>query len=641
MHRIPVAAISIGILSGTPALAVQAQSRTPASVPASAAFPTAPTGATFSSTPVGAVSSSASVGAYSSSTIDIALPAAEGGRVQGFVRDAAGLAVSGASVLAVGTTVIAARSNARGRFEMALPFGDYILRATREGYVSTYREPVRVQSSVSLERVITLVRQDEAMAAANPPASHAHTDLAWQLRHLPRSVLRDGAAQTEWTESDAAAVPGRPTASLFGRTVDSSLRLASRLAATDFFGQLNLVTTTSADPGSFTAGALPRSVAYVVLGAPVGAVGDWRIRGAIGSGTESSWNVLGEYEAHRTEAHAIRFGLSYSVHGPRVPGIGQWSRSTLEARSVAGAFARDRWRPLSDLEVEYALRADRYDFLSDPFLLSASAALRARVLPATFVTIGAGRSMLAPGAEEFLPPPSEGPWLPPERTFTALVARDGMRAETVRHVEMGLAREFGPTGRKRALHVRAFAQSTTDQLATLFSTEADAAPGHYRVARAGSVALSGWAVGAGGAVFGVLNGTVEYSRMNADWSGLGRTRGLRRFAASTVRDRREWLDDVTATVEARMNDARTRVSVSYRANTAFSDSANDTPGFGNRFDVQLHQALPYHPLPNSRLELLFAVRTLFRDPQAGSSRYDELLTVAPPLRFMGGIQIRF
>ena len=622
MRRISVAAIAICMLFGAPAIAVHAQSRSPARVLASALLSSAPVGAASFWPASSALPGGASAGVA--------------GRVHGFVRDAAGLGVADASVLAVGLTVIASRSNAQGRFEMTLPAGDYILRATREGYVSTYREPVRVQGNFSLERVITLIRQGEAVAAANPPDSHSHTDLAWQLRHLPRSVLRDGAAQTEWTESDATS----PAASLFGRAVDTSVRFASRLADTDFSGQFHLVTTTSADSVSFMPSGLPRSVAYVVLGAPVGGVGDWRIRGAIGSGTESSWNVLGEYEAHQTEAHAVRFGLSYSVHGPRVPGVGQVSRSTLEARSVAGAFAHDRWRPLSDLELEYALRADRYDFLSDPYLLSASAALRARVLPATFVTIGAGRSMLAPGAEEFLPPPTEGPWLPPERTFAALVARDGMRAETVRHVDMGLAREFGSGGRKRAIHARAFTQSTTDQIATLFSAKDDAA-GQYLVARAGSVAVSGWAAGASGALFGVLNGTVEYARMSADWSSIGRTRGLRRFASSTVRDRRERLDDVTATVEARMNDARTRVSVAYRANTAFSGGDGGTPRFGGRFDVQLHQALPYHPLPNSRLELLFAVRTLFRDPQAGSSHYDELLTVTPPLRLMGGIQIRF
>jgi hypothetical protein len=98
---------------------------------------------------------------------------------------------------------------------------------------------------------------------------------------------------------------------------------------------------------------------------------------------------------------------------------------------------------------------------------------------------------------------------------------------------------------------------------------------------------------------------------------------------------------VTATLDASMNRDRTRVSVVYRTNTAFSQADGLHPSFGGRFDVQLHQALPYRPLPDSQLELMFAVRTLFRDPQAGSSRYDELLTVSPPLRLIGGIQVRF
>ena len=316
-------------------------------------------------------------------------------------------------------------------------------------------------------------------------------------------------------------------------------------------------------------------------------------------------------------------------------------RSTLEARSVTGVFGRDLWRPMSDVEVEYAVRADRYDFLSDPYLLSASGGVRARVLPQTFVAVRAGRSMHAPGAEEFLPPPAAGPWLPPERTFAALVSREGLRAETVHHVEIALAREFGPKGRTRSIHLRGFGEQTTDQIATLFSTSITDSTGHYRVARAGSVSISGWAAGLSGQWFGALTGTVEYSRLGASWTGLGRTRGLRRAAPSVVRDSFEWLDDVTATLQARMNRDRTRISVVYRTNSAFSQADGSLPEFGGRFDVQFHQALPYRPLPDSQLELMFAVRTLFRDPQAGSSRYDELLTVSPPLRLIGGIQVRF
>ena len=599
MHRIPVAAIALISLLG------------PIVGAASAQTPPAPT-RVLASAPIAA------------------------GRVHGMVRDGAGIAVADASILAVGQTVIAARSDHRGRFQMAVPPGDYILRAARDGYVSTYREPVRIQSSISVERIITLVKQGEAAVAAVADG-HSHTDLAWRLRHLPRSVLRDGMTAAP---SDATAHPSTIRhASLLDRALDSSLRFASRVAATDFTGQVNFMTTTSANLASVASTTLPRNVAFVVLGAPIGA-GDWRVRGAVASGTESSWNVLGEYEARRGQTHALRFGLSHSAHGARTMLTGV-PRSALEARSVTGAFAGDRWRPLEDLELDYSLRADRYDYLASPYLLSGSASLRSRVLPATLVTVKAGRAMIAPGADEFLPPPAEGPWLPPERTFASLSSRDLMRPETVRHAELGLTRELGGTRGSRAVHVRAFAQQTTNQIATLFALGSQTSPGHYRVAQAGAVGVAGWAVGLTGTWGGALKSQVEYARLAADWHSLGRTRGLRRLSPSVVRDELEHLHDVTASLEATLNEARTRIRVQFRSSTAFSREDDVAPGPGSRFDIQVHQALPYRPLGASRLEVLFAARTMFRDPQTGLSRYDELLTVAPPLRLMGGIQVRF
>jgi hypothetical protein len=331
--------------------------------------------------------------------------------------------------------------------------------------------------------------------------------------------------------------------------------------------------------------------------------------------------------------------MSFSSHASRELGIGQWSRPTQEARSVTGVFGRDHWRPMEDLEVEYAVRADRYDYLAAPYLLSGSGGIRARVLPAMYLAVRASRAMLAPGAEEFLPP-SEGPWLPPERTFRTLTPGDAMQAETVRHVEMDLGRELGPPGRASSIHLRAFAQETSNQIATLFETGGDMF-GTYRVARVGTVGVTGWAVGFSGQAAGAVTGHLEYSRLAADWNRYGRTRGLRRLAPFVIRDDLEWLNDLTATLDASFSDSRTRVRLVYRTNSAFSDDDHARPAPGSRFDIQLHQALPYRPLPNSRLELMFAVRTLFRDSQSGSSRYDELLTVAPPLRLMCGVQMRF
>ena len=101
--------------------------------------------------------------------------------------------------------------------------------------------------------------------------------------------------------------------------------------------------------------------------------------------------------------------------------------------------------------------------------------------------------------------------------------------------------------------------------------------------------------------------------------------------------------DLTTTIEANSPDGATTVLLSYRANNVFSQPAGPTgaPAFDGRFALELHQALPVHPTRDSKLELLFSVRNLFRDLREPASIYDELLTVAPPLRIMGGVQVKF
>ena len=139
---------------------------------------------------------------------------AAGGHIRGIVRDDIGSAVGGVMVVAMGTTLASVKSDSTGRYALALPPGEYILRAARDGYVSTFREPVRMQTSVELERNITLVRQgvtarpamlagvgdfpsllqlpgSASTSATGKDADHAHDEAAWRLRYLPRTALRD------------------------------------------------------------------------------------------------------------------------------------------------------------------------------------------------------------------------------------------------------------------------------------------------------------------------------------------------------------------------------------------------------------------------------------------------------------------
>ncbi len=191
------------------------------------------------------------------------------------------------------------------------------------------------------------------------------------------------------------------------------------------------------------------------------------MRGAITAGDASSWVLLGEFQARDDAAHAFRTGVSYSAQGYDVRTSSRWSAATTEARNVAGIYGYDRWRVADALVLDYGLRLDRYDYVASPNLVSPEAGARVAVVAGTYVLARAARWMIAPGADEFLPPMTSGPWVPPERTFSALVPRSPLLAESVQHYEIGVGHEFG-RGRHHSLEFRRFRQSTDQQVTTIF-----------------------------------------------------------------------------------------------------------------------------------------------------------------------------
>jgi len=139
-----------------------------------------------------------------------------------------------------------------------------------------------------------------------------------------------------------------------------------------------------------------------------------------------------------------------------------------------------------------------------------------------------------------------------------------------------------------------------------------------------------------------LSGSVEYSIGSTQWTPGDSARRAEMVAPSVVRRGSERLQDLQTSLDVAIPESDTRLSVIYRVNTAFSRSgAQATPGLGARFDMQINQALPFQPLRGGRLEVLVAVSNLFRDLRQPGSMFDELLTVAPPTRLLGGVQIRF
>jgi hypothetical protein len=542
---------------------------------------------------------------------------ASGGHIRGTVRDDIGSALGGVMVVALGTTLAAARSDLTGHYALALPPGEYILRATRDGYVSTYREPIRMQTSVELERNITLVRQGTSVND-----DHAHDEAAWRLRYLPRTVLRDVGSSNMFTMTGNETAP---TPSLFSNA--------------GFTGQLNYLTTSLLPTGSPNA-VNEWGIASASVGAPVGSVGDWIVRGAFNAGDVSSWVLHGEYRSRANQTHMLTLGVSHSAQ--TLIDRSSTLASADQSRSVGDVYGFDRWHAARGLEIDYGARIDRYDYLTVPTLFSPQAGVRYQFAPGMFAVASAAYDRVAPGADEFLPPAAAGPWLPPQRTFSSLAGAP-LAPEAIDSYAVGFDQRFGSGDHERTVSVRRFRQFTEDQVVTLFGVDVDGDTSHYYVATPGDVQVDGWSLGIGGEFARHVRGQINYSLAQAAWSRESSALALSRVAPSVVRDGHESVRDLTTALATTFPSTSTEVSFVYRLSTAFSqaDSANRLPQLDGRFDVEVHQALPYQPIRGGHLDVLFALRNLFYDARDTRSMFDELLTVKPPLRFVGGIQIRF
>jgi hypothetical protein len=560
------------------------------------------------------------------------------GRFEGIVRDDAGSAIDGVSIVALGTTLAVARTDGDGRFNLVLPVGEYIVRASREGYISTYREPIRVQSNLALQRTIRLLRATDGHAAEtvrDPAASSSEppSEIAWRLRHLTRTVLRD--------ESPVPADVDR-----FGtQEVIADLGRGRALnvvpSVSDLSGQLNLVAASSlADPGTGQLNRWTREIAYFAIGAPVGSAGAWAMRAAMAPGDTNSWTLLGQYESSPNQIHAVKVGVSYSTQAFVTPSRTPVLLPEAASRSVGAVYGSDRWRIADGLDLDYALRVERYDYLLTPNLVSPSVGARLRVAPGTYVRVRGEDRLVAPGSDQFVAPAS-GPWLPPERTFSPLTSEQPLGVEHVHSREIGIDRDLDATS-ARTIGIAWFRESTANQLATLFGLDADKELGRYYVAPAGDVAVSGWRVKVGGRLLPFVRGALTYSHGRAFWTDTVDARVLRRVMPSAAPEEGQTLHQLAAMLDIAVPESATTLTFAYRLDNGFTtgDPIDRTPAIRGRMNLEVRQKLPYQPTPGSELNLVFTLRTLLRDVDAGAY-YDELLTARPPTRVTGGVQVRF
>jgi hypothetical protein len=585
------------------------------------------------------------------------------GAIRGIVLDDRGVPLSDAMVSAL--SPLSSRlvmTDGRGHFRFdALPTGVYVLRIHRNGFVSARREGVRVNASGATADVdtIRLRRDDAATGGAKPilaagidaPGVDAtsgdngdnHSEVAWRLRHIKRSVLKqDG--EVVAVDANADEPLPAPTASIFGRAVDSATTF---FTATPFSGEVNLLTTSAVRAGSvLPLDFIPRGVAYLSIGAPA-ASGRWDVRASMSQSDVSAWIVAGSFVSRETSPHVYNFGVTYSTQQyqnqrPRPLLALGGPPSADDTRNVGELYGADHWTMSSLVAVDYGARYAHYDYLPDRSLFSPRVGVTLTPLAGTHLTAHVSQRMLAPGAEEFLAPAIVGPWLPPESTFEPLAGED-FRAERVRMFDIGVNHEVSGT---YIVGVRRIQQHVDDQMVTLFGVPVDggpSTPGHYVVGSAGALDADGWVFSLSSLPSQRVRGSIDYTVTRADWISRGDMAAIALWEPSAVRPRIEGVHDLTTSLETELPLTATRVFVLYKVNTAFAHGDDPTrPALDYRFDVQVNQALPFMPFSRSaRWEVLVGMRNLYRDPTEAGSVYDELLVVHPPKRVIGGVLVRF
>jgi hypothetical protein len=596
------------------------------------------------------------------------------GSITGTVSDDRGGPLPGAVISALGATMAVTVSDATGFFAIdALPTGEYVLQAHLSGFAGSPRERVQVGAvSPSFHRFqlrrlalaavgttgsvppvaarpimaggfglpSTTLSDQPDPADETATAEHPHTETAWRLRHIKRSVLKDSSSSIV-DFADTEFEP--PASSPVWRAVDSAASFATTLfGELPFSGEVNVLTTSAFAPGDLLSGnMLPRGVAYLSIGAPTTA-GDWSARAAMSEGDLSSWIVAGSFASRPGSTHTYNLGLSYSTQEYTGGNPAALAAFTDTSRNVGELYAFDKWSVSRRVTFEYGGRYAHYDYLESRNLLSPRVAMTFEPLKDTRITTSVSQRMVAPGAEEFLATGTPGPWLPPERTFAPLdgiADHDVLRVERARAIGIGVEHEFKGMS---IIGIQRFFQSVDDQLVTLFGLSLPDGPGHYYVASAGGLEADGWAFRVSSAGHRRLRGSVDYSITHARWTSRGDASTIARLAPSAIRSEAEDLHDVTTSVETAIPETATRVFVLYKMNSGYarSSAAARTPALDGRFDVQVNQALPF-AFAGTRWEILLGVRNLFRDPTDPGSVYDELLVVRPPKRVVGGFLVKF
>ena len=631
------------------------------------------------------------------SSLVLASSSFDSGRLLGVVTDTAGAPIEGTIVSATGEGgVSVALCDSNGRFEFrSLRPGQYLLRTHSYGQDMKQRSLVEVKPGLSTVHSITLQHESvtplsselftagfgvggslaefhedyelsqrvgdfeletetETEAETGEPdvngfSPHDDSEKAWRLRRARRNVLKDSSLNLLRTDDK----------------IDETLVLITPFLAADQMtgasasgfpvsGQLHLLTRAELQSSSefWSKDILPSQIAHASLGGAEQGT-RWKLRGAMRTGGAGSWALAGSYVAEPTKTHTLAMGVSYSrqhfhtLINEELLTLGSAlheNRDSFDASRAVGSLSiQGAWQVAPNLTLDYGTNVARYDYLPGAPFVSPNAVFTIEPIDGTRARLEVSRNVLVPGAEEFLPP-SDGAWLPPERTFTLPASTDSLKAETAQHLELALERDLAQAS---TIGIRWFRQDVDNQLAARFGFSPESPVSlvdHYYVTNGGGVSAEGFGVMFSHLLGGRVWGTLDYSVANAEWLPWV-AKGQSFPPAGIFRAGTERVHDVTTSIETQIPETATEIFFFYRLNTAFAviNSETDavTSDLDGRFAIRVKQTLPFSPIEGSDWEVLVDIRSLFREEVAGASVYDELLVASPPRQVVGGLVVHF
>jgi hypothetical protein len=588
-------------------------------------------------------------------------------RLSGLVVTDDGTPVGEAVVTVVGAVATMAITDPTGAFRIeALPPGAYLVRVHRPGFHTGQGQWLTVTPYATAAARLLLMRDASAtephtalatasmLGDANTTSAGAvvtgaergESWLAWQLRRLKRTILKDeGVGAVTRVARDDGFSPADPFEYL-GRVLGTSARAATAfLGDVSLDGQVDLLTTGAFDaPVELVQGNQSRGVAFFSVGAEAGP-GTWNVRAAVNQGELDSWTLATSYTGRLGESHRYQSGMTYSLQRYQGASLAALAAIPENSRHAGSVYLQDDWALTPAFTVSYGGAVARYDYLDEQALVSGR--VTASYAPAaTWKAFGSvSREAVAPGGQEFVAP-ARAQWLPPQRTFSPMNS-DRFSVGQVEQYAAGMERQVQGS----RVGLRAFQQRVQNQLVTVFEGAGASMPtgtGHYLVGTAGDVDLSGVTVSMSHLLWDGVRASVDYTVATTQWQRVGPVRpgSARAGASRTVPGATSvpaQVHDVVSSVEAVVPVTATRVFAVYRLSNAFVTAEGDGASrlSDGRFELQVNQALPFMKFTKAQWEMLVAIRNMFYEQAATVSLLDEALVVGAPKRVVGGLTVRF